>query len=655
MSEYTSITEALDKIRSIIEDLQSNVKPAEITPDMLSALRKQGFVEGSIDWYNGLESLMSKGNSKVRGEAQDFFYYKWTPILKQKLNTLFDFTDTVDLASEAIDQLNDFLNNPRSKSPFTTGNFNLAICLCIQMTRKGDYAFIENFLKTVYDAFFHWLGGGSVGYVYKRGQERINAAFLERIPVGADQSKIVPVEENGTVTLEHKGNYRRGKINSLDDLLDVRGHNIIIESGFYTSLRKLFGYNVVLNTDAYSVNDLEQAISIAKTNKKTDVESAYKFLSLANEIVTDDEFVDMNKELYSSESQNRVNLAAGKFPEIGRQVNSGEGYYYDLMNALGQATHLDLSKGINKTDGKQVSQEFRTFYLSLFVTDLFTPFEDHQEKGIKSGEIFGAAPNYKREASEKLQNKLTEASGGSYADSLKAFAVKLGLNWSSQFLAYFDNLLSFANRRKVSQIDAKNSAAGEVKPDKMESSYQTLFSYYLLYIVGSLDSQLGGDYSLKNIFQHLQKDNYLVEELMLAILYVEGRVFIPVTGKTSKNLAYTYPERKDFLNVDIDSLKAAAAKGKDVDDPEVVTAIQNAESRKIHGVSIMDTVWDTFVQKCKTEFPQEDYDVDSLENFYLTYKGLLEDGNTEAAKDLSDLLTSVVQDLIIAEKEPLPI
>ena len=170
-----------------------------------------------------------------------------------------------------------------------------------------------------------------------------------------------------------------------------------------------------------------------------------------------------------------------------------------------------------------------------------------------------------------------------------------------------------------------------------------------------MDSQLGGDYSLKNIFQHLQKDDYLVEELMLAILYVEGRVFIPVTGKTSKNLAYTYPERKDFLNVDIDSLKAAAAKGKDVDDPEVVTAIQNAESRKIHGVSIMDTVWDTFVRECKAKFPQEDYDVDSLENFYLTYKGLLEDGNTEAAKDLPDLLTSVVQDLIIAEKEPLPI
>lgn len=653
MSEYTSVAEALNKIRSIIEDLQSNVKPAEITPDMLSALRKQGFVEGSIDWYNGLESLMSKGNSKVKGEAQDFFYYKWTPILKQKLNTLFNITDTVDLASEAIDQLNDFLNNPRNKDPFTTGNYNLAICLCIQMTRKGDYAFIENFLKTVYDAFFHWLGGGSVGYVYKRGQERINAAFLERIPVGVDQSKIVPVEENGTVTLEHKGNYRRGRINSLDDLLDIRGHNIIIESGFYTSLRKLFGYNVVLNTDAYGVNDLEQAISIAKTNKKTDVESAYKFLRLANEIVTDDEFVDMNKEVFSSESQDRVKLAAGKFPEIGRQVNSEEGYYYDLMTAIGRATHLDLSKGISGTNGEQIAQEFRTFYLSMFVVDSYIPFEDHQKKGIRSGETFGAAPNYKREASEKLQNKLTEAAGGIYAKPLRAFAVKLGLNWSSQFLDYFDNLLSFANRRKASQIDAEESNAGKVKPDTMESSYLTLFSYYLLYIVGSLDSQLGGDYSLKNIFQHLQKDDYIVEELMLAILYVEGRAYSP--AKTNKNLVYTYPERKDFLNVDIDALKTAAANGKDVDDPEVVTAIRNAESRKINGVSIMDTVWNTFVQKCKAEFSQEDYNVDSLENFYLTYKGLLEDGNTKAAKALSELLTKVVQSLIIAEKEPLPI
>ena len=187
----------------------------------------------------------------------------------------------------------------------------------------------------------------------------------------------------------------------------------------------------------------------------------------------------------------------------------------------------------------------------------------------------------------------------------------------------------------------------------MESSYLTLFSYYLLYIVGSLDSQLGGDYSLKNIFQHLQKDDYIVEELMLAILYVEGRAYIP--AKNSKNLAYTYPERKDFLNVDIDALKTAAANGKDVDDPEVVTVIRNAESRKINGVSIMDTVWDTFVKECKAKFPQEDYDVDSLENFYLTYKGLLEDGNTKAAKALSDLLTKVVQSLIIAEKEPLPI
>ena len=653
MSEYTSVAEALNKIRSIIDEIQAGVKPAELTPDMLSALRKQGFVEGSIDWYNGLESLMSKGNSKVRGEAQDFFYYKWTPILKQRLNTLFDVTDTVDLASEAIDQLNDFLNNPRNKSLFTIGNYNLAICLCIQMTRKGDYAFIENFLKTVYDAFLHWLGGGSVGYVYKRGQERINAAFLERIPVGVDQSKIVPVEENGTVILEHKGNYRRGRINSLDDLLDIRGHNIIIESGFYTSLRKLFGYNVVLNTDAYSVNDLEQAISIAKTNKKTDVESAYKFLSLANEIVTDDEFVDMNKEVFSSESQDRVKLAAGKFPEIGRQVNSEEGYYYDLMTAIGRATHLDLSKGISDTNGEQIAQEFRTFYLSMFVVDSYIPFEDHQKKGIISGETFGAAPNYKREASEKLQNKLTEAAGGIYAKPLRAFAVKLGLNWSSQFLDYFDNLLSFANRRKASQIDAEKSNAGKVKPDTMESSYLTLFSYYLLYIVGSLDSQLGGDYSLKNIFQHLQKDDYIVEELMLAILYVEGRAYIP--AKNSKNLAYTYPERKDFLNVDIDALKTAAANGKDVDDPEVVTVIQNAESRKINGVSIMDTVWDTFVKECKAKFPQEDYNVDSLENFYLTYKELLENKGKKAADALSSLLTSVVQSLIIAEKEPLPI
>ena len=622
---------------------------------MLSALRKQGFVEGSIDWYNGLESLMSKGNSKVRGEAQDFFYYKWTPILKQKLNTLFYVPNETNLASAAIDQLNRFLNNPRNKSLFTIGNYNLAICLCIQMTRKGDYAFIENFLKTVYDAFFHWLGGGSVGYAYKRGQERINVASRERIPVGVDQSKIVPVEENGTVTLEHKGNYRRGRINSLDDLLDIRGHNIIIESGFYTSLRKLFGYNVVLNTDAYSVNDLEQAISIAKTNKKTDVESAYKSLRYASEIVTDDEFVDMNKEVFSSESQDRVNLAVGKFPEIERQVNSEEGYYYDLMTAIGRATHLDLSKGIKETDGEQIAQEFHTFYYSLFVTDFFAPFEDHQEKGIKSGKTFGDAPNYKREAFEKLQNKLTEAAGGRYADVLEAFAVKLGLNWSSQFLDYFDNLMGYANRRKNSQIDAEESNAGKVKPDTMESSYLTFFSYYLLYIVGSLDSQLGGDYSLKNIFQHLQKDDYIVEELMLAILYVKGKVYIPVTGKTSKNLAYTYPERMEFLNVDIDSLKASAKKGKDVDDKEVVTAIQNAESRKINGVSIMDTVWDAFVQKCKAEFPQEDYDVDSLENFYLTYKGLLEDGNTKAAKALSDLLTSVVQELIIAEKEPLPI
>ena len=645
MSEYTSVAEALDKIRSIIDEIQAGVKPAEITLDMLSALRKQDFVEGSIDWYNGLESLMSKGNSKVKGEAQDFFYYKWTPILKQKLNTLFNITDTVDLASEAIDQLNDFLNNPRNKSLFTIGNYNLAICLCIQMTRKGDYAFIENFLKTVYDAFFHWLGGGSVGYVYKRGQERINVASRERIPVGADQSKIVPVEENGTVTLEHKGNYRRGRINSLDDLLDIRGHNIIIESGFYTSLRKLFGYNVVLNTDAYSVNDLEQAISIAKTNKKTDVESAYKFLSLANEIVTDDEFVDMNKEVFSSESQDRVKLAAGKFPEIGRQVNSEEGYYYDLMTTIIQATHLDISTGFKDTDGKQIAQEFLTFYSSLFAVDLHNTRTDSQKRSVTSGENFGDAPNFSKES----KNKLNEAAGGDHADDVKALAVSLGLNWSKQSLDYFDNLLGYANRTEDAQIDAENSTAGTAKPYTMENSYWKMFSYYLLYVAGSLNSQLGGDYSLKNIFQHLKRNSYHVEEIMLVILYVEGRV-----DTTSKG-NYTYPERTKFLRADIESLKASAKKGKDVDDPEVVTAIQNAESRKINGVPIMDTIWDTFVKECKATFPQEDYNVDSLENFYLTYKGLLENKGKKAADALSKLLTKVVQKLTKAEKEPLPL
>ena len=645
MSEYTSVAEALDKIRSIIEDLQSNVKPAELTPDMLSALRKQGFVEGSIDWYNGLESLMSKGNSKVRGEAQDFFYYKWTPILKQKLNTLFYVPNETNLASAAIDQLNRFLNNPRNKSLFTIGNYNLAICLCIQMTRKGDYAFIENFLKTVYDAFFHWLGGGSVGYAYKRGQERINVASRERIPVGVDQSKIVPVEENGTVTLEHKGNYRRGRINSLDDLLDIRGHNIIIESGFYTSLRKLFGYNVVLNTDAYSVNDLEQAISIAKTNKKTDVESAYRSLRLANEIVTDDEFVDMNKEVFSSESQDRVNLAAGKFPEMERQVKHKKGYYYDLMTAIIQATHLDISTGFKDTDGEQIAQEFLTFYYSLFAVDLHNTHTDSQERSVKSGETFGDAPNFSKES----KNKLNEAAGGDHADDVEALAVSLGLNWSKQSLDYFDNLLGYANRTEDAQIDAENSTAGTAKPYTMENSYWKMFSYYLLYIAGSLNSQLGGDYSLKNIFQHLKRNSYHVEEIMLVILYVEGRV-----DTTSKG-NYTYPERTKFLRADIKALKTAAENDKDVDDTEVINAIQSAESRKINGVSIMDTIWDTFVKECKAKFPQESYNVDTLENFYLTYKGLLEDGNDQAANALYKLLTSVVQKLTKAEKEPLPL
>lgn len=662
MSEYISVKEALDKINSIIDEVQASVKPAELTPDMLSALSKQGFVEGSIDWYNGLEHLMVKGNSKVMGEAQDFFYYKWTPILKSKLNSLFTVPNPTSLASAAIDQLNKFLKNPSTKSAFTLGNFSLAKCLCIQMTRKGDYAFIENFIKMIYAAFLHWLGGGSVKYTYKRGQDRLNAAFLEKIPVGKTESNIVPAPfgGKGAIVLKHIGtnHHPNAEIASLDDLLDIRGYNIIVESGFRTSMRRLFAHNVVFNTDAYSVNDLERAITIGETGNeiKVDsayVESAYKSLRHASEIVTDDEFVDMNKEVFSSESQDRVNLAVGKFPEIERQVNSGEGYYYDLMTAIGRATHLDLSKGIKETDGEQIAQEFHTFYYSLFVTDFFAPFEDHQEKGIKSGKTFGDAPNYKREAFEKLQNKLTEAAGGRYADVLEAFAAKLGLNWSSQFLDYFDNLMGYANRRKNSQIDAEESNAGKVKPDTMESSYLTFFSYYLLYIVGSLDSQLGGDYSLKNIFQHLQKDDYIVEELMLAILYVKGKVYIP--AKTSKNLAYTYPERMEFLNVDIDSLKASAKKGKDVDDPEVVTAIQNAESRKINGVSIMDTVWDTFVKECKAKFPQEDYNVDSLENFYLTYKELLENKGKKAADALSSLLTSVVQSLIIAEKEPLPL
>ena len=651
MSEYISVKEALDKINSIIDEVQASVKPAELTPDMLSALRKQGFVEGSIDWYNGLEHLMVKGNSKVMGEAQDFFYYKWTPILKRKLNSMFTIPNPTRLASAAIDQLDDFLKNPETKSAFTLGNYNLAKCLCIQITRKGDYAFIENFIKTVYAAFLHWLGGGSVRYAYKRGQERINAAFLEKIPVGEQPSKIVPFEENGTVTLKSQGNYRTDdKIASLDDLLDIRGYNIIIESGFRTSMRRLFAHNVVFNTDAYSVNDLERAITIGETGNeiKVDsayVENAYRSLRHANEIVTDDEFVDMNKEVFSSESQDRVKLAAGKFPEIGRQVNSEEGYYYDLMTTIIQATHLDISTGFKDTDGKQIAQEFLTFYSSLFAVDLHNTRTDSQKRSVTSGENFGDAPNFSKES----KNKLNEAAGGDHADDVKALAVSLGLNWSKQSLDYFDNLLGYANRTEDAQIDAENSTAGTAKPYTMENSYWKMFSYYLLYVAGSLNSQLGGDYSLKNIFQHLKRNSYHVEEIMLVILYVEGRV-----DTTSKG-NYTYPERTKFLRADIESLKASAKKGKDVDDPEVVTAIQNAESRKINGVPIMDTIWDTFVKECKATFPQEDYNVDSLENFYLTYKGLLENKGKKAADALSKLLTKVVQKLTKAEKEPLPL
>lgn len=651
MSEYISITEALDKINSIIDEVQASVKPAELTPDMLSALRKQGFVEGSIDWYNGLEHLMVKGNSKVKGEAQDFFYYKWTPILKRKLNTMFTIPNPTRLASAAIDQLNEFLKNTDTKSAFTLGNYNLAKCLCIQITRKGDYAFIENFIKTVYAAFLHWLGGGSVKYTYKRGQDRINAAFLEGIPVGEKESNIGPFEENGTVILKHTGSYRTNdKINSLDDLLDIRGYNIIVESGFRTSMRRLFAHNVVFNTDAYSVNDLERALSIDKTGNETNVESAYvesayRSLRHANEIVTDDEFVDMNKEVFSSESQDRVMLAAGKFPEIGRQVNSEEGYYYDLMTAIIQATHLDISTGLEDTNGKQIAQEFLIFYSSLFAVDLHNTRTDSQKRSVTSGENFGDAPNFSKES----KNKLNEAAGGDHADDVKALAASLGLNWSKQSLNYFDNLLGYANRTEDAQIDAENSTAGQAKPYTMENSYWTMFSYYLLYVAGSLNSQLGGDYSLKNIFQRLKRNSYHVEEIMLVILYVEGRV-----DTTSKG-NYTYPERTKFLRADIESLKTSAKKGKDVDDPEVVTAIQNAESRKINGVPIVDIIWDTFVKECKATFPQEDYNVDSLENFYLTYKGLLENKGKKAADALSKLLTKVVQKLTKAEKEPLPL
>ncbi len=651
MSEYISVKEALDKINSIIDEVQASVKPAELTPDMLSALRKQGFVEGSIDWYNGLEHLMVKGNSKVMGEAQDFFYYKWTPILKQKLNTMFTIPNPTRLASAAIDQLDDFLKNPETKSAFTLGNYNLAKCLCIQITRKGDYAFIENFIRTVYAAFLHWLGGGSVRYTYKRGQERINAAFLEKIPVGEQPSKIVPFEENGTVTLKSQGNYRTNdKIASLDDLLDIRGYNIIIESGFRTSMRRLFAHNVVFNTDAYSVNDLERAITIGETGNeiKVDsayVENAYRSLRHANEIVTDDEFVDMNKELYSLESQHRVELAAGKFPEMERQVKHKKGYYYDLMTTIIQATHLDISTGFKDTDGEQIAQEFLTFYSSLFAVDLHNTRTDSQKRSVTSGETFGDAPNFSKES----KNKLNEAAGGDHADDVEALAVSLGLNWSKQSLDYFDNLLGYANRTEDAQIDAENSTAGTAKPHTMENSYWKMFSYYLLYIAGSLNSQLGGDYSLKNIFQHLKRNSYHVEEIMLVILYVEGRV-----DTTSKG-NYTYPERTKFLRADIKALKTAAENGKDVDDTEVINAIQSAESRKINGVPIVDTIWDTFVKECKATFPQEGYNVDTLENFYLTYKGLLDNKDKKAADALYTLLTKVVQKLTKAEKEPLPI
>ena len=700
------------KLNAIQEMIMEAMKATEVklSPEVFNYLSKNNYVVGSINWYNALEALpLNPGVSgSIKTNVTDFFYYKWAPYLGNQLLNIFaiEDKDIPKLQKAAATQVENFMSNPRNKDAFWGGNFDFAKCICYYKVAEGmrnpdrranDIEDVRGFIKLVFDAFHHWLGGGSVSYKFGKGQQRINAAFMSSTPIGDSQSSIVAMDDgNGGTALYYKRSNK--PIKTFDQLLAYRGQEMAGGSssgGFRTSIWRLFRDVVALNPDFYDSDDLVRALGIKDPSTSNIAQDAYKLVQQISAGKTEDVFYDLTKDVIfnDKQSQQRVKDAAASFPTIYDSVmGKKSGKYFDICNKIKADAHLDLAKGLDKdsTHGVGAGEELQNLFRSLFLVNTTLAFNDYQRKGTLSSGTLGDQVQVK-ESKEKMHPALETLNedtaqpldddqrkeGEKNKSKIRRLITDLGLNWSGSFLEYFDILMNYSQKNDSDNLYTWEGNADIKKPIKAETPYQILFSYYLLYLASILN--LGDDYSLKNIYKNLQKENKYTEQVLLTLAYVEGRVY---TQDKSKYLAYTYEDRSALVTKggDLDNFRGLASKDKDLDSTEVQKLLDTMKSRQADGESILGMVWDDYKEKCKTMYP--DYNMDgsnvkgsdadnsnadssdgktsgytdkSLDNLYSLCKELYSEGKEAIAKGLIKLLSEVIQKNVVAVKEPLPL
>lgn len=679
-------------IQEMIMKIMNEVPNVELSPEVFNYLSKNNYVVGSINWYNALEALPlnPKASSSIKTNVTDFFYSEWAPYLGNQLLNIFKIEDKdiPKLRKDAITQVENFMSNPRSRDAFWGGSFAFAKCICYYKVTEGmrdpnrrtnDIEDVREFIKLVFDAFKHWLGGGSISYTFGKGQQRINAAFMSSTPIGDSKSSIVAQDDdNGGTALYYTPKNKR--IKDFDQLLAYRGQEMAGGSssgGFRTSIWRLFRDRVALNPDFYDSDDLVRALGIKDPSTSNIAQDAYKLVQQINSGKTEDVFYDLTKDVIFNDpqSQQRVDAAAASFPAIYDSVMvKKSGKYFDICNKIRVAAHYDLAKGLDKdsTHGKKVGKELQNMLTALFHINLALAHNDYQGKGTLSSGTLGDQVQVK-ESKGKMQPALDvlkedavqsvnddqRKEGEKNKSKIRRLITNQGLNWSGSFLEYFDNLMGYSQRSDSDNLYTWGDATDINKPIKAEIPYQILFSYYLLYLASILN--LGDDYSLKNIYENLQKENKYTEQILLTIAYVEGRVYTP---DNSKYLAYTYEDRTSLVKRggDLEKFRGLASKDKELDSTEVQELLNTMKSRQADGESILGMVWGDYKAECKKLYP--DYDVDgsnntysdnSLDNLYSLCRELYSEDKGAIANNLIKLLSKVIQDKVVAVKEPLPL
>lgn len=694
-------------IQEMIMKIMNEVPNVELSPEVFNYLSKNNYVVGSINWYNALEAipLNPKAPSSIKTNVTDFFYSEWAPYLGNQLLNIFKIEDKdiPALRKAAVTQVENFMSNPRNRDAFWGGSFAFAKCICYYKVTEGmrdpnrrtnDIEDVREFIKLVFDAFHHWLGGGSISYAFGKGQQRINAAFMSSTPIGDSKSSIVAQDDDtGKTALYYTP--KNKLIKDFDQLLAYRGQEMAGGSssgGFRTSIWRLFRDRVALNPDFYDSDDLIRALGIKDPTTSNIAQDAYDLVQEINSGKTEDVFYDLTKDVIFNDKQSpqRVEAAIASFPAIYDSVIvKKSGKYFDLCNKIRAAAHYDSAKGMEKdsTNGVEAGKDLRIMLQALFFINIALAHSDYQGKSTLSSGTFGDQVQVK-ESKGKMQPALDvlnedtvqpldddqRKEGEKNKSKIRRLVTDLGLNWSGSFLEYFDNLMGYSQKSGRDNLYTWKDAINIKKPLKAELPYQRIFSYYLLYLASILN--LGDDYSLKNIYKNLQKENKYTEQLLLTIAYVEGRVY---TLDDSKYLAYTYEDRTSLVKRggDLEKFKKLLSREKYVEELEeedkkesekkrlasdVEELLQTMKSRQADDESILGIVWEYYKEKCEKKHPgykvdasNNTYSDNSLDNLYSLCKDLYLNNKEAIANNLIKLLSEVIQEKVVAVKEPLPL